>query len=135
MRSKIVKEQLNDPAYYEKMSALLDEIIAARKAKAIEYEEYLHQIAQLATRVEAGQADDTPEALSTPGRRALWNNLGHDVDLAIKIDAAVKQVKPDGWLGVQARENIIKQALYNILKDVNEVERVFQIIKAQTEYR
>lgn len=135
VRSKIVKEQLNDPAFYEKMSALLDEIIAARKAKAIEYEEYLRQIAQLATRVEAGQADDTPEALNTPGRRALWNNLGHDVDLAIKIDAAVKQVKPDGWLGVQARENIIKQALYGILQDVNEVERVFQIIKAQTEYR
>lgn len=135
VRSKIVKEQLNDPAFYEKMSALLDEIIAARKAKAIEYEEYLRQIAQLAARVEAGQADDTPEALNTPGRRALWNNLGHDVDLAIRIDAAVKQVKPDGWLGVQARENIIKQALYGILQDVNEVERVFQIIKAQTEYR
>lgn len=65
----------------------------------------------------------------------MWNNLGHDVELAIRIDDAVKQVKPDGWLGVQARENIIKQALYGILQDVNEVERVFQIIKAQTEYR
>ena len=37
VRSKIIKEHLNDPAFYEKMSALLDEIIAARKAKAIEY--------------------------------------------------------------------------------------------------
>ena len=36
------------------MSALLDEIIAARKAKAIEYEEYLQRIAELAKRVEAG---------------------------------------------------------------------------------
>jgi type I restriction enzyme R subunit len=43
VRSKIIKEHLNDPAYYEKMSALLDEIIAARKAKAIEYEEYLRR--------------------------------------------------------------------------------------------
>src|SRR5208337_5333923 len=41
VRSKIIKEHLNDPAYYEKMSALLDEIIADRKAKAIEYESYL----------------------------------------------------------------------------------------------
>ena len=41
VRRKIIKEHLNDPAFYEKMSALLDEIIAARKAKAIEYEEYL----------------------------------------------------------------------------------------------
>ena len=37
VRRKILKEHLSDPAYYEKMSALLDEIIAARKAKAIEY--------------------------------------------------------------------------------------------------
>ena len=33
VRRKIIKEHLSDPAYYEKMSALLDEIIAARKAR------------------------------------------------------------------------------------------------------
>jgi type I restriction enzyme, R subunit len=70
--SKIIKEHLNDPAYYEKMSALLDEIIAARKAKAIEYEDYLQRIAALAKQVEAGQADDAPEVLKqSPALRAL----------------------------------------------------------------
>jgi type I restriction enzyme, R subunit len=34
VRRTIIKEHLNDPAFYEKMSALLDEIIAARKAKS-----------------------------------------------------------------------------------------------------
>jgi type I restriction enzyme R subunit len=48
VRRTIVKEQLTDPAYFEKMSALLDEIIAARKAKAIAYEEYLKRIGELA---------------------------------------------------------------------------------------
>ncbi len=38
------------------MSTLLDEIIAARKAKAIEYEEYLKRIAELAKQVGAGKA-------------------------------------------------------------------------------
>jgi type I restriction enzyme R subunit len=47
VRSKIIKEHLNDPAYYAKMSALLDEIIRLRKEKAIEYEEYLARIADL----------------------------------------------------------------------------------------
>ena len=61
VRSKIIKEHLSDPAFYEKMSALLDEIIAARKAKAIEYEGYLQKIAELAKKVGAGQADETPE--------------------------------------------------------------------------
>ncbi len=154
VRSKIIKEHLNDPAYYEKMSALLDEIIAARKAKAIEYEEYLQRVAELAKRVEAGQAEDTPEELNTPGRRALFHNLrpgsrgsgvfesqdsfGDEQDdlleLAIKIDETVKRIRSDGWRGVQAREQVIKGALYDILRDEAEVERVFLIIKQQREY-
>ncbi|MGR3835421.1 type I restriction endonuclease subunit R [Ralstonia pseudosolanacearum] len=75
VRSKIIKESLTDPAYYEKMSALLDEIIRLRKEKAIEYEEYLKRIAELATKVQTGKADDAPVQLDTLGRRALYNNL------------------------------------------------------------
>ena len=93
------------------MSALLDEIIAARKAKAIEYEEYLKRIAELAKKVEAGQAEETPEALNTPGKRALYNNLNQNEELALRIDETVKKTRPDGWRGVQAREQVIKAAL------------------------
>jgi type I restriction enzyme R subunit len=53
---------------------------------------------------------------------------------ALEIDAAVRKVRPDGWRGVQAREQIIKAALFSILKDRGEVERIFTIIMAQTEY-
>jgi type I restriction enzyme, R subunit len=134
VRRKIIKEHLNDPAYFEKMSALLDEIIAARKAKAIEYEEYLKRIAELARRVEAGQAEETPQTLNTPGRRALYNNLHQSEELALKIDETVRRVRPDGWRGIQAREQVIKAALYGVLQDVAEVERIFLIVKAQSEY-
>ena len=150
VRSKIIKEHLNDPAYYDKMSALLDEIIAMRKAKAIEYEEYLKRIAELAKKVEVGQAEDTPESLNTPGRRALYNNIypglaeptaaygqaGKDEALALtlKIDETVKRVRPDDWRGVQAKEQVIKAALYEILQDVSEVERIFFIIAQHKEY-
>ena len=56
------------------------------------------------------------------------------IELALKIDTAVKQVRPDGWRGVQAREQVIKAAVYQILQDEAEVERIFLIIKAQSEY-
>ena len=134
VRSKIIKEHLNAPAFYEKMSALLDEIIAARKARAIEYEEYLKRIADLAAKVQAGLAEDTPEKLDTPGKRALWNNLGQNEELALKIDASVRHVRPDGWRGVQAREQVIKAAIYGAVQEEAEVERIFLIIKAQGEY-
>jgi type I restriction enzyme R subunit len=165
VRRKIIKEHLNDPAYYETMSALLDEIIAARNAKAIEYEEYLKRIADLAKQVEAGHAEETPEPLKrSPALRALYNNLrpltlrppvrtdqaseegiayaatapdpqpDPVLALALRLDEAIRKVRPDGWRGVQARERVIKAALFEILKDVSEVERLFLIIKAQGEY-
>ncbi len=134
VRSKIIKEHLNDPVYYENMSALLDEIIAARKVKALEYEGYLKRIAELAKKVETGQSEDTPKKLDTRGKRALYNNLNQNEEVALKIDEAVRFIRPDSWRGVQAREQVIKSALYSVLQDVAEVERIFLIIKAQEEY-
>ena len=84
--------------------------------------------------MEAGQAEETPKTLNTPGKRALYNNLSHDEELALKIDEAVKTMRPDGWRGVPAREQVIKAALYGVLHDVPDVERIFLIVKAQREY-
>jgi type I restriction enzyme R subunit len=134
VRRRIMKEHLNDPAFYEKMSELLDEIIAARKAKAIEYEEYLKKIAELANNLEAGQSEDIPKTLDTPGKRALFNNLQQSEELALRIDKEVKDKRPDGWRGIQSREQVVKSALYHVLQDKDEVERIFLIIKAQKEY-
>jgi type I restriction enzyme R subunit len=159
VRSKIIKEHLNDPAFYDKMSVLLNEIIADLKAKCLEYEEYLKRIAKLAKQVQSGQAEDTPEALkNSPGLRALYNNLQVPGDpmyadavrearslygtagdprlsLALAIDETVRRVRPDDWRGHQARENEIKRALLPLLhSNAQEVERVFLIIKAQKEY-
>ncbi len=134
VRRRIIKEHLTDPAYYARMSALLNEIIATRKAKAIEYEEYLRQVAEIARLVEAGMADNTPAALNTPAKRALYNNLNQDETLALKLDQAVKLVRPDDWRGVRAKELVIKAKLNEILQNEDEVERVFLIVKEQKEY-
>jgi len=164
VRSKIIQDALTDPAYYARMSALLSEIIAARKAKAIEYEEYLQRIAALVKQVQAGHSDDTPEPLKhSPALRALYHDLqaspakllagppaptpavaegqgGYSVAadptlaLAQQIDALVRAVRPDNWRGDEARERVILRALYERLQDDDDVERLFRIIKAQTEY-
>jgi type I restriction enzyme, R subunit len=159
VRSKIIKEHLNDPAYYDRMSMLLEEIIADLKAKRLDYEKYLKRIADLARQVQSGHEDGTPEALrKSPGLRALYNNLqvlgdpeyadavreesasygsGADrrLSLALAIDEAVRRVRSDDWRGHQARENEIKRALLPLLyNDANEVERMFVIIKQQSEY-
>ena len=116
------------------MSSLLDEISKDLKAKRLDYEAYLKQIAELAKKVWTGHAETMPEKVNTPGRRALYNNLGQDEVLAIQIDDVVKKTRPDAWRGVQAREQVIKAALYGVLQEADEVERIFLIIHQQQEY-
>ncbi len=135
VRSKIIKERLSDPAYYDKMSALLSEVLADLKAQRISYEEFLKRIAEIAKNVQEGKSDDTPARLNTPAKRALFNNLRGDEEPALKIDETVRHVKPNAFRGNQAKENVIKAALMPLLNnEKDEVERVFLIIAAQTEY-
>lgn len=153
VRSKILKEQLMDPAYFAKMSALLGEIIRLRKEKAIEYEDYLARIADVAKKVSAGKADDTPVQLKTSGQLALYNNLKDHVatdvaqepvapyagktvalETALRLDTAIKTKRPDSWRGVVAKEQMVKQAMFEVLQDIKEVKRLFPIVFAQKEY-
>lgn len=134
VRRKIIQERLNDPAYFDQMSKLLDEVIKFRKEKAENYEKYLKKIEELAKKVQTGKSGSTPSSLKTNGQRALYNNLSNNEALALQIDAATRNVRPADWRGNVPRENIIKKALWDILQDDSEVERIFQIIVNQREY-
>jgi type I restriction enzyme, R subunit len=158
VRSKIIKDHLSDPAYFSQMSVLLDEIIEARRAGAIDYEEYLRRIADVAMRVQAGSAPDTPPQLNTAGRRSLYNNLkallpatpaaqvrqpaathGGATDdaileLTMRMDAMIKTRRPDGWRGIQAREQVVRQAIFDVVQNMEIVEPMFMIVKQQPEY-
>jgi type I restriction enzyme R subunit len=114
---------------------LLSEILADLKAARTSYEEFLKRIADLAKTVHAGTADDTPKRLNTPGKRALFNNLNGNEELALKIDETVRRVRPNAFRGNQAKENVIKAAMLPLLgNNKAEVERIFLIVSKQTEY-
>ncbi|MBK9293902.1 MAG: HsdR family type I site-specific deoxyribonuclease [Oligoflexia bacterium] len=134
VRRKIIQERLNDPAYFDQMSKLLDEVIKFRKEKAENYEKYLKKIEELAKKVQTGKSGSTPSSLKSNGQRALYNNLRNNEALALQIDNAVRSVRPADWRGNVPRENIIKKALWDILQNDSEVERIFQIIANQREY-
>lgn len=134
VRQKIIKDHLIDPAFFEEMSKLLSLIIKERKTNAIEYAEYLKRIAELAIKVFDGKSEKTPEGLNTPAKRALYNNLGEDEDLALSVHENIITHKQDNWRGHSPKERVIKSNLLTILKDKEEVERIFAIIKEQREY-
>lgn len=134
VRQKIIREHLIDPAFYEEMSNLLREIIKERNEKAINYEKYLNKIAALAKMVNLGRDEKLPPEIKTNAQRSLYNNLNKDTDLAIRIDARIMEVKPDDFRGHEQKERVVKKAIYDIVEDENEVERIYAIVKQQREY-
>ncbi|MCX5711733.1 MAG: HsdR family type I site-specific deoxyribonuclease [Candidatus Omnitrophica bacterium] len=134
VRVKIIKDHLIDPAYFDEMSKLLSEIVRERKANAVSYEEYLKKIAELVKRVANITRDDLPIGIKTNAQRALYHNLGKNEKLAVLVDAAVYSSRYADWRGNIPGEKLIKQAIYEVLEDKAEVERIFQIIKQQNEY-
>ena len=78
IRSVLLKGQLNDPVFFEKMSNLLDQIIQQRKSEALDYEAYLSRITKLAKQVQDGGDDEMPPSINTPELRVLYNNMHKD---------------------------------------------------------
>lgn len=134
VRKKIVTERASNPELYDRMSQILDEIITNRKSKALEYQAYLRQIVDLVKKVQAGHEDSLPDELDTPGKRALYDNLGKNLELALKVHNTVKRKAPDGFRGVPVKEKVVKGAIFKVLNDIDEVERIFAIIFTQEEY-
>jgi type I restriction enzyme R subunit len=135
VRKKIIKEQLLDPAFYERISRLLDEIIRQRKQKAVDYEEYLRRIAALIDQLK-GQGSGTPENLDTPGKVALYHNLGGDESYAMEVHESVKASAAFKWRGHKGKENKVRNALKESLrgKDRQRLNELFDMIKAHQEY-
>jgi len=134
VRNKIIKDQLLDPAYFEKMSKLLDEIIKLRKQKSMDYQEYLEKIAELVRKVNEGDIEDTPQVLDTPGKRALYNNMDGNAEKVMTLHENILTYRPDNWRGNPAKENVIKKSIYEVVGSEDETLRLFEIVKQHGEY-
>jgi type I restriction enzyme R subunit len=117
VRKLIIDESPVNPKYYEKMSALLDALIAQRRKGALDYQRYLQQIVELtrqATSPGAGSA--YPATLTTPARRALFDNLDRDEALALAVDHAIRANAQDGWRDHARKTKIVRNAIRAVLE-------------------
>ncbi|CAI2116173.1 Type-1 restriction enzyme R protein [Serratia quinivorans] len=139
VRRTIVDENPVNPKYYEKMSVLLDELIALRRQQAISYQEYLEQVRELAKQVkhpQSGSKSSYPVSIDTLAKKALYDNLGQDEVLVIKIDTAVRDTKKADWYGDRFKEREISFAIAEEIEGYSvTVADVMALVKAQKEYR
>ena len=139
LRRMILSERPLNPAYYDRMSALLDELIQKRREGAIEYRDYLKEVVERSRQAVSpgapnGEGPRYPAGVDTPGKRSLYDNLGGDADRALAVHRAVQGAGQHGFRGDPIKERIVKGAIYRVVGVVEEAERLYQIIDKQKEY-
>jgi type I restriction enzyme R subunit len=134
IRRLIIDEMPTNPKYYEKMSVLLGELIQSRKEEAKEYKKYLDKLVDLIKRViKPETSKDYPKTLNTKAKRALFDNLKRNEQLALEIDAAIIAVKKDDWRGNKQKEREIKIAIVELIEDEALAATIFDIVEKQTQ--
>jgi type I restriction enzyme, R subunit len=135
VRKLIIDETPINPKYYEKMSELLDALIAQRKTEAIDYEAYLAKIVELTKQAKSPETTTSyPVAVNTPAKRALYDNLGEDESLALAIDAAIRSTKKDAWRGNKFKEKEVRNAIKAHISNPELVGVIFDLVRNQNEY-
>jgi type I restriction enzyme, R subunit len=134
LRRVIIEEMPFNPNYYEKMSDLLDTLIQERQQQAQEYAEYLAKIVDLASQVQNPSSMAYPNLLKTRGQRVLYDNVGKDEQLAIKLDEKIKRTRKDGWRSNKIKEKEVQFAIREVVPDEAQANKILEIVKKQDEY-
>jgi len=136
VRKLIIDEQPLNPKYYDKMSELLDALIAQRRKEALDYKKYLEQIIALAKKVvNPASGESYPAGLDTPGKRSLFDNLSKDATLALSVDLAVRKSRQDDWRNNPFKIKKVRLAIKEALKgDEDLASKTLELVKNQNEY-
>ncbi|WP_256748670.1 type I restriction endonuclease subunit R [Micrococcus sp. Mcc28] len=136
MRKVIIDEHATNPAYYDKMSALLDSIIEARRKAAVDYKQYLASLLDAAKQLGSkGSNQSYPEWVHNGAQRALVDFQFADPAHPIQVDAAVRTSKPHNWVGNAMKEKVVRRAIAQVLPDgFDRLEELFDLVKARDEY-
>lgn len=139
VRRVIIDQQEVNPKYYERMSELLDALIEQRRKQALDYADYLAELGDLARQVTQPETTRYPDPIDSSSRRALYDNLDGNAELAVRIDEAVRVTKRADWRGNRFKEKevliAVREALATYQADHDtQAEAVFELVKAQPDY-
>ena len=133
MREVIRKDKPYNPAYFGKLSIILQELIDKRKKEMIDYEEYLKQMIELIRKTKGKSADAYPPSIKTPGMRALYDNLGQNEYLALRAHEVIKANAMVGFRDNKMKRKKLMRALADLLGE-EKAKEIYKIINLHDEY-
>lgn len=133
LREVIRKDSPFNPAYYGKLSIILQELIDKRKKEMLDYEEYMKELIELVKKARGKSANSYPESIKTPGMRALYDNLGQNEYLAFRAHEVIKENALVGFRDNRLKQRKLIKALAKLLGD-EMAQKIYDIIKLHDEY-
>ena len=140
VRRLIVEEKPTNPKFFEKMSVLLDEVIAFRRENSKQYAEYLKKVENLIQILKNPSSSESyPNTINTKAMIALYDNLENNEQVALNVHDSIIKNKPDGWRGNKMKEKTVKITIKTALKESNIddedlAEELYRIATKQDEY-
>jgi type I restriction enzyme R subunit len=72
--------------------------------------------------------------MTTPGRKALYDNLSQDEAAAVAVEEAIRSTAQTGWRGNKMKERMLRRKLQEILDTDDAVDSIIEIIRSHDEY-
>lgn len=135
MRKMIISERPNNPAYFDKMSELLHQLLQEQKEGKIHYKELIEKLIEKLKEARSKIKGVYPPSIDTKGKQALYDNLGKDEELTLRLDNAIKENARDGFRSDFKKLQALRRAVEEVLNGRKvEVDDIMQIIIANEEY-
>lgn len=140
MRKMIISERPNNPAYFDKMSELLNQLLQDQKDGKLQYKELIGKLIDKLKEARSTVKAKYPALIDTKGKQALYDNLGNDEALTLRVHDTIKANARDGFRDMDGsgmkKMRALRRAVEGVLQgfEVDKIDDVMQIIVGQKEY-
>jgi type I restriction enzyme R subunit len=139
IRKVFIYERPNNPAYYDKLSEILQKLIDDVKQEKITYKEHIGKLIELIRKHRNKTHFEYPDSMNTDAMKVLYDNLNNNEDLAVNVHNAIITYAMDGWKDGIPLTKIkrVRRAIAKAMQldeNASEVTAILNIAKTQKEY-
>ena len=140
MRKMIISERPNNPAYFDKMSELLNQLLQEQKDGKLQYKELISRLIDKLKEARSTVKAKYPASIDTKGKQSLYDNLGNDEALTLRVHDTIKANARDGFRDMvgsgMKKMRALRRAVEGVLQgfEADKIDDIMQIIVAQKEY-
>lgn len=133
VRRVINRKRESNPEEYKKFSERINRLLDEYQQAKVEYKELLKSIKALAEEIRKGEEVDP--RINSEGKKALYDNLGKNVDLALMVNGVIEANAAHGFRTSEVRKKKLLIAIKNALVGtIFDPEKILNIVIHNQEF-